>query len=43
MPKITIVFSCLYIAVGLGAFFLTGAVHKTALIPAYLGGILLVL
>ena len=43
MPKITVIFSVLYIAVGLGAFFLTGAVHKTALIPAYLGAILLVL
>ena len=43
MPKITIIFSLLYIAVGLGAFFLTGAVHKTALIPAYLGAGLLLL
>ena len=43
MPKITVIFSVLYIAVGLGAFFLTGAVHKTALIPAYLGAVLLVL
>ena len=43
MAKITILFSLLYIAVGLGAFFLTGAVHKTALIPAYLGAGLLVL
>ena len=41
MPKITVIFSVLYIAVGLGAFFLTGAVHKTALIPAYLGAVLL--
>jgi hypothetical protein len=41
MPKITLVFSGLYIAVGLGAFFFTGAVHKTALIPAYLGAVLL--
>ena len=43
MAKITILFSLLYIAVGLGAFFLTGAVHKTALIPAYIGFVLLVL
>ena len=43
MPKITVVFSLLYIAVGLGAFFLTGAVHKTALIPAYFGMVLLIL
>jgi len=43
MPNITIIFSVLYIAVGLGAFFLPGAVHKPALLPAYLGIILLVL
>jgi len=43
MPKITLIFSTLYIALGLVAFFLTGAVHKTALIPAYLGIVLLVL
>ena len=43
MPKITLIFSVLYTAVGLGAFFLTGAIHKTALIPAYLGAVLLVL
>jgi len=43
MPKITLIFSTLYIALGLAAFFLTGAVHKTALIPAYFGIVLLVL
>jgi len=43
VPNITILFSVLYIAVGLGAFLLSGAVHKPALIPAYLGIILLVL
>ena len=43
MPKITLIFSALYIALGLTAFFLTGAVHKTALIPAYFGIVLLVL
>ena len=43
MPKITLIFSVLYIALGLAAFFLTGAVHKTALIPAYFGIVLLVL
>ena len=43
MPKITLYFSTLYITLGLAAFFLTGAVHKTALIPAYFGIVLLVL
>ena len=43
MPRITVVFSLLYIALGLGGFFLTGAVHKTALIPAVIGAVLLVL
>ena len=43
MPKITLIFSALYIALGLAAFFLTGAIHKTALIPAYFGIVLLVL
>ena len=43
MPKITFIFSILYIALGLAAFFLTGAVHKTALIPSYFGIALLVL
>ena len=43
MPKITLIFSVLYIALGLAAFSLTGAVHKTALIPAYFGIVLLVL
>jgi len=43
MPRITVVFSLLYIALGLAGFFLTGAVHKTALIPAFIGAALLVL
>jgi len=43
MPRITVVFSLLYIALGLGGFFLTGAVHKTALIPTYIGVVLLIL
>ena len=43
MPRITVIFSLLYIALGLGGFFLTGAVHKTALIPAAIGVVLLVL
>jgi len=43
MPKITLIFSILYIALGLAAFFLTGALHKTALIPAYFGVVLLLL
>ena len=43
MPRITVAFSLLYIALGLVGFFLTGAVHKTALIPAFIGAALLVL
>ena len=43
MPRITVIFSFLYIAIGLAGFFLTGAVHKTALIPAAIGAVLLVL
>ena len=43
MPKITILFSLAYLFLGLAAFFLTGAVHKTALIPCYFGIVLLVL
>ena len=43
MPRITVIFSVIYIALGLGGYFLTGAVHKTALIPAAIGVILLVL
>ncbi len=43
MPRITIGFAFAYIALGLAGFFLTGAVHKTALIPAVIGVVLLVL
>lgn len=43
MPRITVVFSLLFIALGLAGFFLTGAVHKTALIPAAIGVVLLIL
>ncbi len=43
MPRITVVFSVLYIALGLAGYFLTGAVHTTALIPAFIGVVLLVL
>ncbi|MFN8073255.1 MAG: hypothetical protein U0R66_15840 [Mycobacterium sp.] len=43
MPRITVGFSLAYIALGLAGFFLTGAVHKTALIPAVIGVVLLVL
>jgi len=43
MPRITVIFSFIYIALGLGGYFLTGAVHKTALIPAVIGVVLLVL
>ena len=43
MPRITVIFSLVYIALGLAGFFLTGAVHKTALIPAVIGVVLLVL
>lgn len=43
MPRITVIFSLLYIVLGLAGFFLTGAIHKTALIPAAIGVVLLVL
>lgn len=43
MTKITLGFSFAYLLLGLAAFFLTGAVHKTALIPCYFGGVLLAL
>lgn len=43
MPRITVAFSFVYIAIGLAGFFLTGAVHKTALIPAAIGAVLLIL
>ena len=43
MPRITVIFSVIYIALGLGGYFLTGSVHKTELIPAAIGVILLVL
>ena len=43
MSRITVIFSLIYIALGLGGYFLTGAVHKTALIPAVIGVVLLVL
>jgi len=39
----TVIFSLIYIALGVGGYFLTGGVHKTALIPAAIGVILLVL
>lgn len=43
MPRITVGFSLAYIAIGLAGYFLTGATHKTALIPAAIGVVLLVL
>lgn len=43
MPRITVIFSLAYIALGLGGFFATGAKHSTALIPAAIGAVLLVL
>lgn len=43
MPRITVIFSLIFIALGLAGFFLTGAVHPTALIPAAIGLVLLVL
>ena len=43
MPRITVGFSFAYIAIGLAGFFLTGAAHKTALIPVAIGAVLLVL
>ncbi len=43
MPRITVIVSLIFIALGLGGFFLTGAQHKTALIPAGIGAVLLIL
>jgi hypothetical protein len=40
MAKLTIVFGVLLIAVGAWGFFGTGAIHPTALIPAYFGLVL---
>jgi len=42
MFKITILFGVLLVATGLAGYFATGAVHKTALIPAIIGAILFV-
>ncbi len=41
MPKITIVFAVLLIALGVGAFVSSGS--RTALLPAYVGGVLLLI
>ena len=43
MPTVAIVYGLLLLAIGLGGYFGTGAEHKTALIPAVLGVIALVL
>ena len=43
MPRITLVFSLMYIAIGLVGYFATGAAHPTALIPAGIGAVLLIL
>jgi len=40
MAKLTIVFGILLIALGAWGFFATGAIHPTALIPAYFGLVL---
>lgn len=40
MAKLTIVFGVLLVLLGVGAFVITGAEHKTALIPAYFGVVL---
>lgn len=42
MARITIVFSILFIALGVGSYFGTGGVSVTALIPAFFGAVLLV-
>ena len=42
LPKITIGFSVLLIAVGLGGYFGTGRASVTALIPAFVGGVFLI-
>lgn len=41
MPKPTLLFSALLIALGVGAFLFSGS--RTALLPAYVGGVLAVL
>ncbi len=41
MPKPTLVFAALLLALGLGAFALSGS--RTALLPAYVGGVLAML
>lgn len=41
MPKVTIVFAALLIVLGVGAFL--GSSSRTALLPAYAGGVLLLL
>ena len=41
MPKLTLIFALLLIALGVGGFLPQGS--RTALVPAYVGGILLVL
>lgn len=46
MPKTTLIFAVLLIALGLGAFFVSsgdGSPSRTALMPAYLGAVLAVL
>lgn len=41
MPKLTLIFALLLIALGVGGFLPNGS--RTALLPAYVGGVLLVL
>lgn len=43
MAQITVIFSLVYIVLGVVGYLLTGGVHMTALIPAFIGVVLLVL
>jgi uncharacterized membrane protein len=42
MGKLTLVFGLILVVIGVSGYFDTGAAHPTALIPAYIGGVLAV-
>ena len=43
MPSITLLFAIFYLALGLGGFYFTGSIHKTALIPCIFGALFAIL